>query len=125
MQSQDGDDQSASLSSSGFFVFREELAEGLANLIRTFEIGEVAAVGQHDEAGPRDYLGDVGRAGDRHEIVVAVQDQRWDAQPCDLGQQIVLWRLGCLFPEFARSLSCDVNALLRPAFVQARRQAVE
>ena len=58
----------------------EELVERCADLIRTLDIREMPAVAQHDEAGSRNRLGDVGRTGDGDEIIVAMQDQGWDAQ---------------------------------------------
>src|SRR5690242_1071121 len=83
------------------------------------------AVAQHDKPRARNGLGDVGRTGDGDEIIVAMQDQWWDAQLSQRGQQIVSSRLIGLAPELISCGSCFEDTLLRPAHPQVLDQPVE
>src|SRR5438128_2342038 len=75
----------------------KEGAECCPHVVGAFEIREVPAVFHHDEAGPRYGLGDVGGTGDGADIVLAMNDQGRDAQPCELGKHVEFARQ----PRFA------------------------
>src|SRR5713226_9322329 len=71
----------------------KEVVERAANVASTFEIGEVSAVSDRDQASvwnrSRDMRGDL--AGE--EVVIARDDQGRNAKVPQLGQQIVAVRL--------------------------------
>ena len=70
----------------------KETADFLRDFIGTFEEREMPAIAQHDEAGTRYCLSDVGRTLHWDEIMISVHDQRGDVESCELREQIVYAR---------------------------------
>src|SRR5262245_42611506 len=70
----------------------KEVVEHFADVIRTFEIGEMPAVFDSDQLGSRNSPGDV-LSGLDHEVVTAGDDEGRDAQATQLGQQIIAGHL--------------------------------
>ena len=95
------------------------------DLGRTFDIGVMPAVAQHDEAGSRNRLSDVSRTGERDEVIVATNDERRDAQTGEVGQQIVSGRFVRLVPESFSDGFCFEDTVLRPAHLQVFDQPIQ
>jgi hypothetical protein len=69
-----------SLETSGPHPATKESVDLFANDNRAFEMGEMSAVFQGDHAGIWNCLSDVRGRGGGDEVVVAIEDQRWDLQ---------------------------------------------
>jgi len=73
-------------------IVMKEFDDFFAKFLWGFQIGEVSGFSQHDQAGLGDCLSDVDGTFHRDEIRIPVDDQGRDAEPLELGKQVVFGR---------------------------------